>query len=143
MELVTLEVCASVTDAHDMTLAFSAPARTCSSFRTDGGRRRPRSMHWRDADGSRRDPPRKAAVTHRSALDDLRGFGAEVHPEARVVGDGDVLTSAGVTSVIDLALHLIEVEHGRDAALRVAHRHDFRGPVIARVPEQNTPPRRI
>ena len=75
----------------------------------------------------------RPAVTHRSALDDLRRFGALVHPEARVVDDGDVLTSGGVTSGIDLALHLIELEHGRDAALREAARieHDCRGPVIS------------
>jgi transcriptional regulator GlxA family with amidase domain len=37
-----------------------------------------------------------------------------------------------VTSGIDLALHLIELERGRDAALREAARieHDFRGPVV-------------
>jgi len=74
----------------------------------------------------------RPAVTHRSALDDLRDYGADVHPEARVVDDGDVLTSGGVTSGIDLALHLIELERGRDAALREAARieHDFRGPVL-------------
>ena len=73
----------------------------------------------------------RPAVTHRSALDDLREFGVEVHPEARVVDDGDVLTSGGVTSGIDLALHLIELDRGRDAALREAARieHEFRGPV--------------
>jgi transcriptional regulator GlxA family with amidase domain len=74
----------------------------------------------------------RPAVTHRSALDDLRDYGADVHQEARVVDDGDVLTSGGVTSGIDLALHLIELERGRDAALREAARieHDFRGPVL-------------
>jgi transcriptional regulator GlxA family with amidase domain len=77
----------------------------------------------------------RPAVTHRSALDDLRGFGAHVHPEARVVDDGDVLTSGGVTSGIDLALRLIERERGRDAALRAASRieHDYRGPVISTI----------
>ncbi|HKV20210.1 MAG TPA: DJ-1/PfpI family protein [Mycobacterium sp.] len=74
----------------------------------------------------------RPAVTHRSALDDLRGSGADVHPEARVVDDGDVLTSGGVTSGIDLALHLIERDRGREAALREAARieHEFRGPVL-------------
>jgi transcriptional regulator GlxA family with amidase domain len=74
----------------------------------------------------------RPAVTHRSALDDLRESGADVRPDARVVDDGDVLTSGGVTSGIDLALHLIELERGRDAALREAARieHDFRGPVV-------------
>ena len=75
----------------------------------------------------------RPAVTHRSALDDLREYGADVHPEARVVDDGDVLTSGGVTSGIDLALRLIELEHGRDAALREAARieHDYHGPVLS------------
>jgi transcriptional regulator GlxA family with amidase domain len=74
----------------------------------------------------------RPAVTHRSALNDLRGSGADVHPEARVVDDGDVLTSGGVTSGIDLALHLIERDRGREAALREAARieHEFRGPVL-------------
>ncbi|PXX00914.1 hypothetical protein C8E89_13156 [Mycolicibacterium moriokaense] len=37
-----------------------------------------------------------------------------------------------MTSGIDLALHLIELEHGRDAALQEAARieHDLRGPVL-------------
>ncbi|MFY9921606.1 MAG: DJ-1/PfpI family protein, partial [Mycobacterium sp.] len=76
----------------------------------------------------------RPAVTHRSALDDLREYGVEVHPEARVVDDGDVLTSGGVTSGIDLALHLIELDRGRDAAVREASRieHDFRGPILVK-----------
>jgi transcriptional regulator GlxA family with amidase domain len=73
----------------------------------------------------------RPAVTHRAALDDLRGYGVDVHEEARVVDDGDILTSGGVTSGIDLALRLIEVDQGRDAALRAATRieHEYRGPV--------------
>jgi putative intracellular protease/amidase len=39
----------------------------------------------------------RPAVTHRSALDDLRGYGVDVHPEARVVDEGDVLTAGGVS----------------------------------------------
>jgi transcriptional regulator GlxA family with amidase domain len=58
----------------------------------------------------------RPAVTHRSALDDLRGFGVDVHPEARVVDDGDVITAGGVTSGIDLALHIVARERGREAA---------------------------
>jgi transcriptional regulator GlxA family with amidase domain len=79
----------------------------------------------------------RRAVTHRSALDDLRAYGVEVHPEARVVDDGDVLTAGGVTSGIDLALHLIERANGRDAALNEAARieHQFDGPILATVSE--------
>jgi transcriptional regulator GlxA family with amidase domain len=49
----------------------------------------------------------RPAVTHAGALDDLRATGAEV-VDARYVDDGDVLTAGGITSGLDLALHLIE-----------------------------------
>lgn len=50
----------------------------------------------------------RPATTHHSALDDLRAAGAEVIDGARVVDDGDVVTAGGVTSGLDLALHLVE-----------------------------------
>lgn len=50
----------------------------------------------------------RPAVTHGAALDDLRAAGAEVMAEVRWVDDGDILTAGGVTSGIDLALHLLE-----------------------------------
>ena len=43
-----------------------------------------------------------------------------VEPEPIFVRDGHVATSAGVTAGIDLALALVEDDHGRDAALAVA-----------------------
>ena len=43
-----------------------------------------------------------------------------VEPDSIYVRDGDVWTSAGVTAGIDLALALIEADHGRDVALEVA-----------------------
>jgi transcriptional regulator GlxA family with amidase domain len=43
-----------------------------------------------------------------------------VEPEPIFVRDGPVATSAGVTAGIDLALALVEDDHGRDAALSVA-----------------------
>ena len=61
----------------------------------------------------------RPAVTHASALDDLRATDAVV-TDARFVDDGDVLTAGGVTSGLDLALHLVERECGADAADRVA-----------------------
>lgn len=61
----------------------------------------------------------RPAVTHASALDDLRETGVEVR-EARVVDTGDVLTAGGVTSGIDLALWLIEREVGEEVAASVA-----------------------
>jgi transcriptional regulator GlxA family with amidase domain len=49
----------------------------------------------------------RPATTHHTALDDLAQRGARVVRE-RVVDDGDVLTAGGVTSGLDLALHLVE-----------------------------------
>lgn len=59
---------------------------------------------------------RRPAITHHSAIEDLRGFGAQVQEGARVVDDGNIITAAGVTSGIDLALHIVEHALGRDAA---------------------------
>ncbi|GHH50886.1 GlxA family transcriptional regulator [Streptomyces candidus] len=44
----------------------------------------------------------------------------DVDPDAIYVRDGHLSTSAGVTSGIDLALALVEEDHGREAALTVA-----------------------
>ncbi len=44
----------------------------------------------------------------------------EVDPDAIYVKDGHIYTSAGVTAGIDLALALVEEDHGRDVALNVA-----------------------
>lgn len=60
----------------------------------------------------------RPAVTHRSALEDLRATDAEV-VDARVVDDGDVLTAGGITAGIDAALWLVEREWGREVALEV------------------------
>jgi transcriptional regulator GlxA family with amidase domain len=63
----------------------------------------------------------RPAVTHHTALEDLRAAGADVRPDARWVDDGDILTAGGVTSGIDLALHLLERFRGADTA-RAAER---------------------
>ena len=57
------------------------------------------------------------ATTHHSAIADLRAAGAEIIA-ARVVDDGDLISSGGVTSGLDLALWLVERFFG--AALAVA-----------------------
>jgi transcriptional regulator GlxA family with amidase domain len=58
----------------------------------------------------------RPAITHHTALEDLRAAGAIVSDGARVVDDGDIITAAGVTSGIDLALHIVEAELGPEAA---------------------------
>jgi transcriptional regulator GlxA family with amidase domain len=51
----------------------------------------------------------RPATTHWSALDLLRslGDGIDVKPDERFVDDGDVVTAAGVSAGIDMALHLV------------------------------------
>ncbi|WP_269495938.1 DJ-1/PfpI family protein [Castellaniella sp. S9] len=59
----------------------------------------------------------RPGITHAIALKDLAAQGTEII-RARVVDDGDIITSAGVTSGLELALWLIE----RYAGSHVAHR---------------------
>jgi transcriptional regulator GlxA family with amidase domain len=47
------------------------------------------------------------ATTHHIAIDELRNQGAQI-VDARVVDDGDIITSGGVTSGLDLGLWLVE-----------------------------------
>ncbi|GAA4836964.1 DJ-1/PfpI family protein [Actinomycetospora corticicola] len=67
----------------------------------------------------------RPAVTHHSALEDLAASGALVRPEARVVDDGDLVTSGGVTSGLDLALHLLAREAGPDVARMIAEHVEY------------------
>jgi transcriptional regulator GlxA family with amidase domain len=71
----------------------------------------------------------RPAVTHRSALADLSRAGAEVI-DARVVDDGDVVTAGGITSGLDLGLHLVSRLCGPAAARAIAEEMEFTpGPV--------------
>jgi transcriptional regulator GlxA family with amidase domain len=66
----------------------------------------------------------RRAVTHWVACERMarRYPQVTVIPDAIYTRDGDVWTSAGVTSGMDLALALVEEDHGRDLALTVARR---------------------
>lgn len=66
----------------------------------------------------------RPAVTHAGAIEDLRKSGAEV-VDARVVDDGDLLTAAGVTSGLDLALHVVEEAAGRTVATEVSESIEY------------------
>ncbi|MUV59739.1 hypothetical protein GJ634_02810 [Halobacterium sp. CBA1126] len=66
----------------------------------------------------------RPATTHESAKDDLREYGVDVRDD-RFVDDGDVLTAGGVTSGIDLALHLVEREWSADIARTVAEEIEY------------------
>ncbi|GAB4203762.1 MAG: DJ-1/PfpI family protein [Roseiflexaceae bacterium] len=60
----------------------------------------------------------KRATTHWVALEMLRSFGAEPVSE-RFVRDGKVVTAAGVSAGIDMALALTALEFGDTAAMTV------------------------
>jgi transcriptional regulator GlxA family with amidase domain len=60
----------------------------------------------------------KRATGHWLYLEPLREYGAEPTSE-RVVEDGKVITAAGVSSGIDMALHLVDREMGPEAAQAV------------------------
>ena len=66
----------------------------------------------------------RRATTHWSVCDLLarRYPGVTVDADPIYVRDGDVWTSAGVTAGMDLALALVEEDHGRQLALDVARR---------------------
>lgn len=66
----------------------------------------------------------RPATTHHTALDDLRATDAIVR-ESRIIDDGDVLTAGGVTSGLDLALHVVEQAFGADLAADVARELEY------------------
>jgi transcriptional regulator GlxA family with amidase domain len=67
----------------------------------------------------------RRATTHWSAVEDLQRFrpAVEVDGDAIHIEDQGIWTSAGVTAGMDLALAMIEADHGRGIALAVARRH--------------------
>ena len=58
------------------------------------------------------------AVTHHLGMNVLDATGVNV-VHARVVDDGDLITAGGVTSGLDLALHLLQRSYGPRVALAV------------------------
>ncbi|NNL69970.1 MAG: DJ-1/PfpI family protein [Acidimicrobiia bacterium] len=63
----------------------------------------------------------RPATTHWQSLDLLRDLGddIDVRADARFVDDGDVITAAGVSAGIDMALHLIARLHSPERAREV------------------------
>lgn len=62
----------------------------------------------------------RRATTHHLAYEELAPFCRELARGERVVEDGPVTTAAGVSSSLDLGLHLVERHWGREARERVA-----------------------
>ena len=72
----------------------------------------------------------RPATTHHSAFDELVSIDPSVllDTEARFVDDGDVVTSAGVSAGIDMALHLVERLESPHAAEAVRHEIQYERP---------------
>ena len=79
----------------------------------------------------------RKATTHWMYRDDLAGYGAEVRTE-RVVVDGDVVTAAGVSSGIDMAIRLVAeaVDPVEAQMLQLAIEYDPQPPFDAGSPEK-------
>jgi len=66
------------------------------------------------------------ATTHHASFDLLRPFCREVVTTERVVDEGRVVTAAGVTSALDLGLHLVARFWGEEARRRIAAQMEYR-----------------
>jgi len=77
----------------------------------------------------------RRAITHRSAIDDLRDFGVEI-VEEKVVDDGDLVTCGGVTSGFDLAYWIVEREFGEGLANAIAGAMEYQRTKPAIQPDQ-------
>jgi len=64
----------------------------------------------------------RPATTHWMLADDFRRWFPRVRldPDVLFVDDGDILTSAGAASGIDLCLHVLRRDHGHEVANQVA-----------------------
>jgi transcriptional regulator GlxA family with amidase domain len=82
----------------------------------------------------------KRATSHWTALDELRKFGAEP-TEERVVVQGKIVTAAGVSSGIDMALWLAAQVAGEDVAkaIQLAIEYDPQPPFDAGSPRKAPP----
>lgn len=70
----------------------------------------------------------RRATTHWTTIDELRRQhpAVAVRDDERVVDEGDVVTSAGVSAGIDMALHLVRRLHGADVARWTARDMEYR-----------------
>jgi transcriptional regulator GlxA family with amidase domain len=75
------------------------------------------------------------ATTHWTTIDGLRATlpATNVLDDARVIDEGEIITSAGVSAGIDMALHVVRRLHGDDIARRTARdmEYDWAGSVPA------------
>lgn len=68
----------------------------------------------------------KRATTHWAAIDELRQFKKVSVDHQRYIHDGKIMTSAGISAGIDMALHILELFYGSKLSEEVAHRMEYR-----------------
>jgi transcriptional regulator GlxA family with amidase domain len=66
----------------------------------------------------------RRATTHPTAYKELERYCGMVVRE-RVVDEGDIITARGVSSAIDMGLHLVQRLAGADARDRIAAQMDY------------------
>ena len=66
----------------------------------------------------------RRATTHPSAYQELEPYCATVVPQ-RIVDEGNIVTGGGVSTSIDLGLHLVERLAGAEARARIAKQMDY------------------
>ncbi|MGW1378384.1 GlxA family transcriptional regulator [Streptomyces sp. NPDC002446] len=66
----------------------------------------------------------RAATTHWALADTFRRLFPQVtlDPDVLFIDDGDILTSAGAVSGVDLCLHIVRKDHGSEVANHIARR---------------------
>jgi transcriptional regulator GlxA family with amidase domain len=64
----------------------------------------------------------RSATTHRDAMDELRilDCGVDILPDARIVDNGRIVTSAGISAGIDAALYIVARLFGQRSAAETA-----------------------
>lgn len=69
----------------------------------------------------------RPATTHWDDFDELLGIDPSIEPkrDARFVDTGDVITAAGISAGIDMALHLIVRLHSEDRAREIKRRLQY------------------
>lgn len=71
----------------------------------------------------------QSATTHHLAIEELRSAAptATVHPDRRIVDNGRVILSAGVSAGIDMSLHVVAKLFGTDVARETARYMEYEG----------------
>jgi transcriptional regulator GlxA family with amidase domain len=69
----------------------------------------------------------RAATTHWSDFDELLAIEGSIdaRPKARFVDEGDIITAAGISAGIDMALHLIVRLHSEERAREIKRRIQY------------------